>query len=136
MSRKESGSRWPRGIVVAFILLVALSGVLGGCSSRNQGGVVSPALKPRSVAGGILFQFRAEGASVVSIVGDFNNWSPSEDPMSDEDRDGVWTIVLPLPPGSYQYKYVVNDSRWLDDPSNPDKVPDGFGGNNSVVNVR
>ncbi|MEO0199493.1 MAG: glycogen-binding domain-containing protein [candidate division WOR-3 bacterium] len=34
-------------------------------------------------------------------------------------------MVLPLKPGTYQYKYVVNGSSWYLDPSNPETVQSG-----------
>ncbi len=133
--------RRDRQPILRLLLLVALLGAgaagVEGCAGRGgKGQAVSPALKPRPVTGGVLFQYRAAGATSVAIVGDFNTWSPNEDLLSDDDRDGVWTLVFPLPPGTYQYKYVIDGDHWVEDPANPDRVPDGFGGTNSVMEVR
>lgn len=39
--------------------------------------------------------------------------------------DGVWHTELPLPvPGRYRYKFVVDERRRIDDPSNGMKEPD------------
>jgi hypothetical protein len=41
---------------------------------------------------------------------------------------------VPLSPGKYQYKFVI-DGQWEQDTSNPDTAPDGFGGLNSVITI-
>ena len=45
----------------------------------------------------------------------------------------IWVIALP--PGQYVYKFLLDGARWLDDPANPHKTPDGLGGLNSVLTV-
>ena len=42
--------------------------------------------------------------------------------------------TLSLPPGRYQYRYVV-DGEWREDPVNPDAVSSSIGGRNSVLVV-
>ena len=54
--------------------------------------------------------------------------------MTDPDGDGVYTVTIPLAPGRYQYKFVV-DGQWFQDPNNPEEADDGYGGHNSVVDV-
>ncbi len=76
------------------------------------------------------------GVKSVSVAGTFNNWNPNANPMSDDDGDGTWEITLYLPPGEYQYKFVVNGEQWLPDPKAEKFVDDGFGGKNSVLIVR
>ncbi len=98
---------------------------------------------PHEVDEGILFRYQAPSARLVTLAGNFNNWGgtqgggrydPSIDPMRDDDGDGVWTIVVPLPPGRYQYKYVIDGGvRWEQDPSNPDKASEGGIENSMVV---
>jgi 1,4-alpha-glucan branching enzyme len=99
---------------------------------------------PREVEDGILFQYEAPSAKIVTLAGNFNNWGgtqgggrydPTIDPMSDPDGDGIWTIVKPLPPGRYQYKFVIdNETRWEKDPSNPNTDTEG-GIENSLIIV-
>jgi hypothetical protein len=43
--------------------------------------------------------------------------------------------VIALPQGQYVYKFLLDGVRWLDDPANPRKIPDGLGGLNSVLTV-
>jgi len=49
---------------------------------------------------------------------------------------GAWqsqpTILVT---GSHSYKFLIDGQRWLDDPANPRKSPDGLGGLNSMFLV-
>ena len=117
-----------RKLNLTFVLVaLAVAVTAAGCSAildsiRNR---LPP---PREVEGGILFQYEAPAARMVTLAGSFNNWAGTKgggrydssiDPMTDQDGDGVWTIVKPLPPGRYQYKFVIdNGVRWETDPSN------------------
>ena len=56
--------------------------------------------------------------------------------MSDDDHDGIWERTEKLPPGRYQYKFVIDRVNWKEDPNNPDRTNDGFGGFNSMLDVR
>ena len=46
-------------------------------------------------------------ARVVILMGDFNNWNPKTHPMK-EDLTGVWKRIVMLPPGRYEYKFLVD----------------------------
>ncbi len=83
--------------------------------------------------GGAVFRYRNPDAKSVHLVGDFNEWHPKSDAMSDENNDGEWTLYYPLRPGRYAYKFVVDGRRWIADPTNPVTEPDGFDGVNSLV---
>ena len=51
-------------------------------------------------------------------------------------EQGYWrTLPVHLPAGRYTYKFLLDGRRWLDDPNNPRKAPDGLGSLNSVVVV-
>lgn len=99
---------------------------------------------PTKVEGGILFQFEAPTAKQVNLAGTFNDWGgtlhgpfdASIDPMHPF-PSGIWQIVVSLEPGVYQYKFVINNGEvWQEDPHNPEKVDDGYGGYNSVLVVK
>lgn len=83
---------------------------------------------------GVRFAVEAKGAKSVFIAGEFNGWNPTANAMSDTDGDGTFEIVLPLDPGRYAYKFVV-DGNWKHDETAADFVDDGFGGKNSVIEV-
>ena len=100
------------------------------------GGTQSPAAAqgPVQTAEGWKFTFVSPGANSVALAGSFNSWSTSADPMQ-KGEGGVWVIVKPLAPGTYQYKFVVDGTDWKEDPSNPNTADDGYGGKNSVLVV-
>ncbi|MEW5867173.1 MAG: hypothetical protein AB1774_10005 [Bacillota bacterium] len=84
----------------------------------------------------VLFSFRPPpGARTVTLAGTFNGWSTTATPLEDYDGDGVWSVRLPLAPGRYEYKFVVNGSKWFTDEDAASFAPDGFGGRNSVIAV-
>jgi 1,4-alpha-glucan branching enzyme len=90
---------------------------------------------PEPVEGGILFRYKNPDAKRVNLVGDFNDWSPTADPMTDENGDGEFTLFYPLGVGTYAYKFLVDGRNWVADPANPSSEPDGFNGRNSIVKV-
>jgi 1,4-alpha-glucan branching enzyme len=89
---------------------------------------VGPSARPLSPYG-IEIALNAPDAKAVSVVGDFNNWTPS--PMHRR-PDGAWVATVRLPVGQYQYKFVV-DGKEMADPDNPYQADDGKGGRNSVM---
>ena len=47
------------------------------------------------------------GNAEVNLVGTFNDWCGTCNPMSDPDGDGVWEHRMELPTGNHEYKYVM-----------------------------
>ncbi|MEN8182976.1 MAG: AAA family ATPase [Myxococcota bacterium] len=85
----------------------------------------------------VVVQFRAEDVTDVRIAGDFNGWIPDKGVRSmiqSEDGSRVWTKILQLPPGTYEYRYVV-DGEWQADPENPNTAEGPVGNKNSVLIV-
>jgi len=76
----------------------------------------------------------APSARTVAVTGSFNRWDATSDLLSGPDRSDRWTISLSLPPGRYEYLFVINGTEWTPDPLAP-SVDDGFGGQNSVLLV-
>jgi chromosome partitioning protein len=86
----------------------------------------------------VIVRYRDTAAGEVRIAGDFNGWIPDrgvDSRVEDETGGRVWTKVLHLPPGTYQYRYVV-DGEWREDPENPRFVAGPVGGRNSLLVVR
>ena len=80
----------------------------------------------------------------MNLAGDFNQWCDTAngrpidvqmDPMT-MNEDGIWTIVVPLAPGTYQYKFIIDGGVWQHDTNNLNTTDDGYGGKNSVVTVK
>lgn len=81
------------------------------------------------------FVLVAPEASSVQLTGDFLSWSPEGIQLEDPRGTGVWTTDVPLPPGVYQYTFVIDGNRWVPDPNALSQIDDGFGQTNSVVIV-
>jgi serine protease AprX len=89
---------------------------------------------PTSDGPGIRFRVHDHDARTVAAFGSWNGWSAPL-PLRPTD-DGLWeSDAVTLGPGRYEYKLQLDGSRWLDDPANRVKRPDGFGGLNSVLEV-
>jgi len=107
----------------------AVARALAERHSRTAGQQVSP----RLALEGVTFSLHDHAASSVQILGSWNDWrSPGIDGTSIE--PGYWrTLPVHLPAGRHVYKLLLDGQRWLDDPNNPRKSPDGAGGLNSVL---
>ena len=70
----------------------------------------------------------------VMLAGSFNDWEPELSVMEYSAARGGYVLVLELPPGEYEYKFVRGD-RWLPDDGNPNFSANDFGTLNSVVKV-
>jgi 1,4-alpha-glucan branching enzyme len=134
---------------ILFFLLILL---LMSCSLS----IIQKRLEPpHKVDDGILFQYEAPSARMVTLAGDFpdNLWGgtasssgtydPSIDQLNDEGKngdkvagDGIWSLVKKIEPGRYQYKFVVDRNSWVTDPNALETTDDGYGGKNSVIIVK
>jgi AMP-activated protein kinase-like protein len=98
-------------------------------------GLLAAAWRPAPATAGVesgdgvvRFVYADSAAQQVSLVGDFNGWSPTATPM---DREGaVWATQVFMDPGTYEYKFLV-DGDWRTDSDNPETSENG----NSVVRV-
>jgi hypothetical protein len=74
----------------------------------------------------------------VHLAGTFNGWAPTVAeggiPLTFDSAAGAWIAKVDLDDGEHQYKIVLDETTWIADPGNPQTAPDGFGGQQSVVN--
>ena len=80
-----------------------------------------------------VFQLTAPDARAVYLAGDFNEWVPDGRQLN-AGKNGVWKTTVTLPPGAYQYRFVV-DGTWCDDPRCVEKTPNGMGEENCLIYV-
>jgi hypothetical protein len=96
-----------------------------------------PALPARPDDGRVLVTFRLPAcieAGGASVVGEFNDWSATADPMARE--AGGFTASLLLDPGrTYRYRYLLDGDRWENDWSADAYVPNQFGGDDSLLDL-
>lgn len=82
----------------------------------------------------VRFELLAPKAREVFLAGFFNNWNPRATPMTQIGKVR-WVKELSLPPGRYEYRFLV-DGQWKEDPKAVDYMPNPLGGFNSVRQVR
>jgi len=140
---------------VSKLFLSTLSLFLLVASACSLNFIKSRLAPPHPFKGGILFQFEAPSAHLVTLAGDFpdNLWGGTAsgnhtydatiDPLFDDGThgdkvagDGIWTLIKTLEPGRYQYKFVIDRNTWVTDPNGLETVDDGYGGKNSVLIVK
>jgi len=63
------------------------------------------------------FNFRAPANETITVGGSFNNWDPFMYTLREE-KPGFYTLLLSLPPGSFQYVFF-HRGEWIPDPDNP-----------------
>ncbi|MDR0589872.1 MAG: isoamylase [Spirochaetaceae bacterium] len=66
------------------------------------------------------FNVTAPPGETVTVAGTFNNWDPFMYELP-EKAPGVYSLLLPLPPGVYQYVFFHRGQRMLD-PHNTNRV--------------
>lgn len=99
-----------------------------------------PVARPGRVAEGaaekkpVDFYLKLPGAKSASVVGTFNQWDLKRNPLQ-KDANGGWKATVLLPPGRYEYRFVVDETQWCSDPGAKESVPNGYGSTNSVVVV-
>ena len=83
----------------------------------------------------VQFVLVAPDARTVALVGDFNDWQVGATPLRPTASGRMWTVELPLAPGRHRYAFVLDDGRWVADPSAPRAPGADFGSPSSVVTV-
>jgi chromosome partitioning protein len=128
----------------------ATAGVLtpAGTGSNGTSPAASPVPEPRrtieqkiedfygvkQIGNDVVFAARFEDAKRVLIAGDFNNWTPMSTPLMTNGVPDRWVARLPLEPGRYRYRFVV-DGKWVTDPNNNYVETNEYGELNNVVEV-
>lgn len=82
----------------------------------------------------VSFEYYAPLARNVHVAGTFNDWNLEDYPLK-KDRSGKWKVSLSLPPGRYEYRYLV-DGVWENDQRPVECIPNAFGSWNCVVTVQ
>jgi len=80
----------------------------------------------------VKFSFKDENVDSVQIRGLNSDWQNSI--AMAKKKDGSFTADVTLPKDSrHQFKYVVNETQWLNEPEADSEEPNEFGGSNSVI---
>jgi 1,4-alpha-glucan branching enzyme len=71
----------------------------------------------RSGIEGVEFAVWAPSASAVSVIGDFNGWSPGHDALEPNGNSGIWSGFVPNLTTGTVYKYAIHPSMgntWIE----------------------
>ena len=80
----------------------------------------------------VKFSFQAENAEKIAILGLNSNWTDSV--IMSRKKDGTFTADVNLPKdSSHEFKHLVNETEWVNDPEADSQSPNIYGGTNSVV---
>jgi 1,4-alpha-glucan branching enzyme len=84
----------------------------------------------------VTFKLSAEvGAETAALVGEFNEWSDTANPM-DKLKDGSFSATVSLDAGqSYRFRYLLDGGRWENDWEPDGYAPNEHGADDSVVTV-
>jgi 1,4-alpha-glucan branching enzyme len=66
------------------------------------------------------FRVKKPDARTAELMAEFNQWkglSMTKQP------NGMRTIKVSIPPGTYGYKFLVDEKDWVFDPNNPGRRP-------------
>lgn len=103
-------------------------------SSAECGSIISPQVAGASA----LFRYKDKGNQTVSVTGSFTEpaWDEQAAIPMDKTVGYFESPLVPLDEGTHLYKFIVDGNPiWVHDPVNPEKVPDGLGGFNSIVTI-
>ena len=76
-----------------------------------------------------------DGARTAAVVGEFNDWSRDANPMFEV--EGGFRAQIALEPGrAYRFRYLVDGERWENDWAADAYVPNEFGGDDSLIDLR
>ena len=82
----------------------------------------------------VTFAIDAPEANEVYVCGSFNGWELTKTPLKPDGKGG-WKAQVMLVPGTYEYRLLV-DGEWTNDPQAETFVPNPYGTENCVREVR
>lgn len=82
----------------------------------------------------VKFTVSIENAETIEILGLNSDWENSV--IMSKKKDGSFTCDINLPKDSNQeFKYLVNETLWINEPEADEEKQNEFGGTNSVINL-
>lgn len=84
----------------------------------------------------VTFELPAEAsAQTASVCGDFNDWSPTANPMVRR-KDGRFSVTISLPVDqTYRYRFLLDGDRWENDWDAEMYVSNSYGTEDSLIRV-
>nr|WP_321451356.1 isoamylase early set domain-containing protein [uncultured Carboxylicivirga sp.] len=83
----------------------------------------------------ILNKELSKSVKQVNLTGDFNNWDRQNIRMK-KNKIGFFSVSVNLNTGKeYQFKYLIDQSIWLNEPEADKQVSNEFKSSNSVITI-
>jgi len=80
----------------------------------------------------VKFSFNVEDAETIEILGLNSDWENSI--RLSKKKDGSFSADVKLPKETrHEFKYLVNETIWLNEPEADSEAPNVYGGSNSVI---
>lgn len=80
----------------------------------------------------VKFSFKVENAETIEILGLNSDWQNSI--LMSRKKDGTFSADVNLPKNSkHEFKYLVNETLWLNEPEADGELPNNFGSSNSLL---
>jgi hypothetical protein len=80
----------------------------------------------------VKFSFQTDQAETIEILGLNSDWENSV--IMKKKKDGSFSCEVSLPKETrHEFKYRVNTTEWLNDPTADTEQPNVYGGSNSVI---
>ena len=116
--------RWSPGRQAIMQSESAVKPASGVAAASGEQPSATGLIYSRRGADSVAFRVTTVNASQVEIAGDFTRWKPRALLPA---APGVWTLTLPISPGTYQMNVRVNGGEWVAPPSMLTML-DEFGG--------
>ena len=87
--------------------------------------------------GSVYARFRLEygvGGHEICVVGEFNGWSRTANPMAFDGR-GYATELILTGGRTYRFRYLIDGERWQNDWAADSYTANEFGGDDSVLDL-
>lgn len=82
----------------------------------------------------VTFVLDVDTASSVALVADFLDWKAQ--PMKLNKKDKAFKFKTRLPKGKeFEFRYLVNESEWVNDTHADRYVPNSFGQDNGLIST-
>ena len=105
---------------------------------RPDAGRLDGGADPVAPCSEVTFRLQRPGATTVWVTGSFTGWAatPQDGAIALAAAGDTFTVTTAIPTaGRHAYKFIVNGATWIDDPANPEREDDTFGGFNSLLSV-
>lgn len=80
----------------------------------------------------VKFSFKVENAETIEILGLNSDWENAV--LMSKKKDGTFSADINLPKETrHEFRYLVNETEWVNEPEADAEAPNAFGSSNSVI---